>query len=183
VIRKATEADLDSILGVLKYYNFKELMPINNSVIDADFGEFLSVRNSVCEIDLVRAFVIAENNEIVGFSHYTSLDDEVAKTTLMVVNPKYRGRGFGKALQLARMKEAYGAGFKKLITGTDNSASKKWYEKHFNYKVVGTEPVKHQLHFIRTSDKIIWEIHYGFPKEKTLTIMECDLTKYFKGKQ
>lgn len=77
------------------------------------------------------------------------------------------------------MKEAYERGYKKLITFCESPDTVNWYLKHFNYKIIETEPVHHRLHFLKLKNKIIWGIHYGF-KEKILKVMSCDLEDYFK---
>jgi ribosomal protein S18 acetylase RimI-like enzyme len=179
-IRKPNDSDIDGIINVLGSYNFHVLPAADGARLDPDFGEILSLRNSVSELDLDHAFVAVTEGVIAGFSHYAAMKETVAKTTLMAVLPGFRKHGFGKALQCARMKEAFERGHDTMFTATDNEDSARWYRKYFGYKVTGSEPVRHQLHFIRADDRIMWGVHYGLTGSKELTLMETDLMDYFK---
>ena len=176
MIRKAKESDINEILKVLSHYNFNVLNPTDNSPIDNDAEELLTLYNQVSEIDLNNAFVAVHNGKIVGFSHYKHYKEGVAKTTLVTVLPKFRGH-----LQLARMKEAYGKGYKKLITYCEGPAAIEWYIHHFHYKILGTESVQHRLHFFTLKDRVIWGVHYGF-NESSLKVMVCDLEDFFTSR-
>jgi N-acetylglutamate synthase-like GNAT family acetyltransferase len=124
--------------------------------------------------------VAIEDGRIVGFSHYKHMKKDTAKTTLLTVLPKYRRNGLGENLQLARMKEAYKKGYKKLITFCETPATVDWYIKRFNYKILRTEQVCHRLHFFQLKDQIIWGVHYGNKEQKSLKVMVCSLEDYFK---
>jgi len=182
-VRKTRTSDLQSVLDVLRSYHFKLLDPVNGGVVDENFGDIISLRNHACELDLGNAFVAVHGDQVVGFAHYERQGETTVKQTLMSVLPEHHGRGYGVKLQKALMDEAYARGAKKLITATDNPKAKAWYQKKFGFIVIGTEPVRHRLHFLRSGDRIIWGIHYGFPGEKTLSIMSCDLEKFFDGRQ
>ena len=179
VIRKAKEADIEDILNVLSGYNFKVLNAIDGAPVDDDAEDIITVYNQISELDLEHAFVALQDGGIVGFCHYKHLEEGIAKTTLITVLPQYRELGLGKALQLARMKNAYERGYKKLITFCESPDSIRWYMKHFDYEIVKTEPVHHRLYFLKLSDKLIWGVHYGF-KEKYLKVLVCDLDDFFK---
>jgi N-acetylglutamate synthase-like GNAT family acetyltransferase len=129
---------------------------------------------------LQNGFIALQDGRIVGFSHYKHLKESTAKTTLMTVLPEYRRNGLGEKLQLARMKEAHEKGYKKLITFCETPKTIDWYVKHFNYKILRTEPVHHRLHFIQIKDQTIWAVHYGSKKQKHLQILVCNLEDYFK---
>lgn len=179
-IRKANESDINGILNVLSSYNFKVIKAADGSPIDDDYAGTITLRNQVTEIDLQNAFVALCDGKIAGFSHYKHLEEGTAKTTFITVLPEYRGLGLGEKLQLARMKEAYEKGYKKLITFCETPATVDWYVKHFNYKILRTEPVYHSLHFFQLKDQIIWAVHYGFKEQKSLQVIVCNLEDFFK---
>jgi N-acetylglutamate synthase-like GNAT family acetyltransferase len=178
MIRKAKEQDIEAILDVLGSYNFKVLNAVDGAPVDDDASDILYLRNEITELDLKHAFVALHNGKIVGFCHYKHLEEGVAKTTLITVLPQYRELGLGKALQLARMKEAYEGGHKRLMTFCESPAAIRWYMKHFNYKILGTEPLLHRLYFFKLKDTVIWGIHYGF-NEEFQKKMVCDLENFF----
>ena len=180
MIRKAIESDINDILQVLGHYNFKVLNPVDGSAIDDDYDESITLYNKVSEINLQNAFLAVKDDKIVGVSHYKLLNENVAKTTLLTVLPECRGLGLGEKLQIARMKEAYEKGCKKLITYCETPSTASWYVKHFNYKILRTESVCHRLHFFPLKDRIVWGVHYGVKGQKLLKVLECDLEDYFK---
>jgi len=136
MIRKAKESDIEGIFNVLSRYNFKVLNPVDKAPIDDEIKELIAFNNELSELNLKNAFVAEHKNKIVGFSHYKSYKDGKAKTTLITVLPEYRKHGFGKELQLARMKDAYKNGYKILVTFTENPIASKWYVKHFGYRII-----------------------------------------------
>lgn len=180
MIRKADEADIEDILYVLSHYNFKVIQPFDESLIDEDASDTITVYNKTSEIDLQNAFVAVHVGKIVGFSHYKHLQEDTAKTTLITVLPEYRGLDLGKDLQVARMKEANQKGYKKLITFCESPNIVKWYIKHFNYKILRTEKIHHRLHFFKLKNRIIWGIHYGFREFQNLKVLICYLENFFK---
>jgi len=177
-IRKARPADFKGIIRALGSFNFKLLNAVDSSAVDDLWPGTFVLRNEVTEIDLKNGFVALSGNKIVGFCHYKRYKPGVVKTTLLAVLPEYRKHGFGKALQVARMKEAYRRGYKKMMTWSEHPDSQRWYKKHFGYKKVGVEPVSHRLYFFRLRDKIIWGIHYGFPEFKAQESLVCDLKRF-----
>ena len=180
MIRKAIESDIDGILKVLSHYDFKVIKAAEGSCIDDDYTDKITLYNQVSKIDLQNAFIAIHDGKIVGFSHYKNLEEGTAKTTLITVLPECQGLGLGKELQIARMREAYEKGYKKLITYCETPATVNWYVKHFNYKILRTEPVYHRLHFFQLKDRVIWGVHYGAKAQKNLKVMVCDLEKFFK---
>jgi N-acetylglutamate synthase-like GNAT family acetyltransferase len=180
MIRKAKESDIEGILNVLSSYNFKVLNPVDDSPIDDDYKELITIYNGVNELNLDQAFVAEYKGKIVGFSHYKSYENGKAKTTLLAVLPEYREHGFGKKLQIARMKHAYKNGYKILVTFTDNPKASKWYVKHFGYKIIRKEKCHHRLHFIPLSNRTIWGLHYGFYEHNKVDVLECNLEKILK---
>ena len=178
MIRKAEESDIDEILHVLKCYNFKVIKAVEGSPIDDDYGDTITLYNQISGIDLRNGFVAVIDGKIVGFSHYKHLNARTAKTTLITVMPEYAGLGLGKELQLARMKEAYEKGYKKLITYCETPIVVNWYINHFDYKILRTEPVSHRLHFIKLKEQVIWGVHYGKKGQENLQVLICNLEKF-----
>jgi N-acetylglutamate synthase-like GNAT family acetyltransferase len=179
MIRKAKESDIDNILKVLSCYNFKVVKPIDGAIIDDDFKEFVPIYNNVSELNLKNGFVAVHDDKVVGFSHYKKYKDGKAKTTLIAVLPDYRKHGYGKKLQLARMKAAYKNGYKTLISFTENPYASEWYVKYFRYKVIGRERCYHRLHFIPLKNRIIWGVHYGLYDYDEIDVLECNLEEFF----
>jgi N-acetylglutamate synthase-like GNAT family acetyltransferase len=135
MIRKAVESDIEGILQVLGYYNFKVVNAVDGSVIDDDYDKQITLYNHVSELNLQNAFLSIKDGNIVGFSHYKLLENDVAKTTLLTVLPECRGLGLGEKLQVARMRAAYDEGCRKLITFCETPSTVNWYVKHFNYRI------------------------------------------------
>ncbi len=119
-IRKATSADQAGILDVMRHWNMHHVpspeMP---------------------EIDLNRFFVAVRGTEIVGAAGYRLQSDGTAKTTLLGVLPELNGSGIGKALQIARMREAYTLGAGVMITNADRPEVIAWYQRNFGYRPIG----------------------------------------------
>jgi N-acetylglutamate synthase-like GNAT family acetyltransferase len=180
MIRKAEYSDIDDILNVLNGYNFKVIKAVEGAPIDEDYGETITLYNQVSEIDLRNGFVAVIDGRVVGFAHYKHLSEDTAKTTLITVLPEYAGLGVGKKLQLARMKDAYEKGYKKLITYCETPTVVDWYIKHFNYEILRTEQVSHRLHFLKLKDQVIWAVHYGKKGQENLQVLICNLEGYFE---
>ena len=181
MIRRATLDDLQPIIRVLSHYNFQPLKIEDGHIIDVNGGEILSVYNEVSFLDVDDGFVAEFEGRIVGFSHFKKLKEGSAKTTLLSVNPEYRKHGFGKDLQIARMRAAIDRGFKDLITFCDNEKAVNWYIKHFGYEKIGNDSNHHRIHFIGKGKIGVWGVHYGLQGCDEVTILRCDLDKYFKG--
>ena len=80
MIRKAEPADIDAIIHVLKSYDFILLPEESGSVIDSRFPDQFMLSNQVSEFVWDRSFVAEVDGSIVGFCHYTILDEKNAKT-------------------------------------------------------------------------------------------------------
>ena len=78
-------------------------------------------------------FVAAIEGAVIGVAGYRVLDDTTAKTTLLAVDPKYRGRRAGGALHTARQDYLRDLGIKTLYTNTDDERVIAWYERVFGY--------------------------------------------------
>ncbi len=178
-IAVATEADFADIVEVLRHYHFS-LLPVEQAaIIDEHESDTFKVYNEVSHFDFEHAYVARVNGVIAGCAHWRLNSPTEAKTTLISVDPQFRGRGIGFKLQEARMRAAFDAGAKKLVTFCDTEKSTNWYTKHFGCVAEGEEPDNHRLHYFNVGGEIIWGIHFGFPGHKNGTKLVCDLEKYF----
>jgi GNAT superfamily N-acetyltransferase len=113
------------------------------------------------QFPLEDAFVAEWEGRIAGLCGYRILDAENAKTTLMVVDPAYRGKGLGIVLQRARMDHLRQRGLRYLYTNCDDESVIAWYERHFGYeKTGGTIP--------KTED-------FGLAEKREWTTLRCIL--------
>jgi N-acetylglutamate synthase-like GNAT family acetyltransferase len=126
--RTAGHADRDAILRVLETANFHHVpspeMP---------------------ELDVDRFFVAEHAGTIVGVAGYKVLGDGQGKTTLMAVDPAYRGRGAGRRLQELRMEAMHAAGCTTVTTNADLPATIAWYKRNFGYREIGTLAKLHEF--------------------------------------
>ncbi len=179
VIGRASEADFADMVEVLKHYHFSLLSIEQAGVIDSHEGETFTIYNEVSHFDFENAFVARVNGQIAGCCHWRLNSPIEAKTTLISVDPEFRGQGIGFKLQEARMQAAFDVGVQKLVTFCDSEKSIAWYIKHFGYEALGEEQDHRRLHYFNVNGEIVWGIHFGFPGHKNGTKLVCDLTKYF----
>ena len=119
-IRRPTDADRKDILAVLRTADF-----------DAIGGPEMP------EFPLSDCFVAVMDGKIVGVGGYRILDADTAKTTLLAVDPKCRGRGIGNLLQETRLKVMKGTGVKRIYTNTDDENVIAWLERHYGFRRSG----------------------------------------------
>jgi GNAT superfamily N-acetyltransferase len=119
-IRRPVEADWPRILEILEHANYHH---IGGSEME--------------RFPLGDAFVVELGGRIAGVCGYRVLDAENAKTTLMVVDPAFRGKGLGLVLQRARMDWLRAQGLRYLHTNCDDEQVIAWYERHFGYRRTG----------------------------------------------
>jgi N-acetylglutamate synthase-like GNAT family acetyltransferase len=94
---------------------------------------------------LEHTFVALDAGKIVGVCSYLILSEEEAETASLAVDPECKGKGVGFQLQVARLKEMKQRGFRRVHTETDRPETIRWYIEKFGYKVVGTNPKKHDF--------------------------------------
>jgi len=82
-------------------------------------------------------YIARVDDRFAGFCGYKILSPNSAKTELMVVDPVFRGKGVGYALQRFRMERMLEAGIHRLTTNADRPDTIAWYRKHFGYRPVG----------------------------------------------
>ena len=95
------------------------------------------------DFDMGSWHVAEAKGEIVGVAGFDVLptpDGPVGKTTLLAVDPRWRGAGIGHALQELRMRLMRRAGARRVITNADRPETIAWYERHFGYRRVGEQP-------------------------------------------
>lgn len=127
-VRRPVAADEPRILQILEHANYHRIGG-----------------TEMAEFPLADCFVAEVAGRIAGVAGYRVLDAQNAKTTLMVVDPAFRGLGVGLVLQKARMDFLRGLGVRLLFTNCDDEAVIAWYERHFGYRRTGgripkTEP-------------------------------------------
>lgn len=125
VVRRPTAADEPRILEILRHANYHRIGG-----------------SEMAEFPLADCFVADVRGTVAGVAGYRILDAENAKTTLMVVDPVFRGLGVGHALQRARMDFLRSRGLKYLTTNCDDAAVIDWYCRHFGYEPTGARVPK-----------------------------------------
>ena len=116
-------ADREPMLSVLETANMHHVP--SSEMHDFDVGEW---------------FVAQANGRVVGVAGYRLMeeaDGPVGKTTLLAVDPAWRGSGVGRALQELRMRLMREAGARKVITNADRPETIAWYVRNFGYREVG----------------------------------------------
>ncbi len=127
-VRRPVAADMPRVLEILEHANY-------HRIGGTEMAEFPPADCFVAEV----------GGQIAGVAGYRVLDALNAKTTLMVVDPAFRGLGVGLVLQKARMDFLRGLGVRFLSTNCDDETVIAWYERHFGYRRTGgripkTEP-------------------------------------------
>jgi ribosomal-protein-alanine N-acetyltransferase len=100
------------------------------------------------DFDAARWYVAEADGRVVGVAGFRMLDSDegpVGKTTLLTVDPSWRGAGVGHALQELRMRLMRDAGAHKVITNADRPETISWYERHFGYRRVGEVRKLHEF--------------------------------------
>jgi N-acetylglutamate synthase-like GNAT family acetyltransferase len=119
-IRRPSESDREAILSVLRTANF-------DAIGSSEMPEF----------PLSDCFIAVAGKTIVGVGGYRILDPNTAKTTLLAVDPAWRGRGVGNLLQTARLEVMKAAGVKRIYTNTDDDAVIAWLERRHEFRRSG----------------------------------------------
>ncbi len=131
IIRKMVIEDLDAVMILLAKWNMAPRTDIEDAERDS--------------IEISHAFVALDGETIVGTASYLVLSETVAETASLAVDPAYKGKGIGYRLQMARIEEMKGRGFKTLRTETDRPETINWYIENFGYRKVGVNPKKHEF--------------------------------------
>lgn len=146
VIRKMHDEDVPVAMELLAKWNMAP------RVGDAD-----AERSG---IEVPHSFVAEFEGRIVGTCSYLLLAKDVAETASLAVDPSVKGQGVGYRLQQARLDEMRARGMKKVRTETDRPETIRWYVERFGYRIVGSNPKKHE---------------FSLPDVDTWTVLELDL--------
>jgi N-acetylglutamate synthase-like GNAT family acetyltransferase len=119
-IRRPAESDRDAIVAVLRTANF-------DAIGSSEMPEF----------PLSECFIAVVDGTIVGVGGYRILDADTAKTTLLAVDPAWRGRGIGNLLQAARLAVMKAAGIQRIYTNTDDDEVIAWLERRHGFRRSG----------------------------------------------
>lgn len=128
VIEKAQERDRPSIFRLLEQANMHHIPS-----------------EEMPELTYENYFVARLGAKLIGFCGYKIFSPTEAKTELMVVDEKYRGRGIGFMLQTRRMEDMLRKGIKTVITNADLPATIEWYKKYFGYQEIGRLKKLHEF--------------------------------------
>jgi N-acetylglutamate synthase-like GNAT family acetyltransferase len=119
-IRRPSESDREGLLAVLRAANF-------DAIGSSEMPEF----------PLTDCFIALAGGRVVGVGGYRIIDADTAKTTLLSVDPPWRGRGIGNLLQAARLEVMKAAGVKRIYTNTDDEAVIAWLERRHGFRRSG----------------------------------------------
>lgn len=89
------------------------------------------------EYPLADCFVARSQGRVIGVAGYRVLDGENAKTTVITVDPAWRGTGVGSRLQTARLGYLKSLGLKRCYTNCDDERALHWNEQHFGFRRTG----------------------------------------------
>ena len=150
-IRKIRKDELPMAIAILEKWNMAP--QAMSSEIPSPERESLIVEHT---------FVALDNEKIIGVCSYLILSKEEAETASLAIDPTYKGKGIGYKLQVTRLREMKKRGFSKVHTETDRQETINWYINKFGYKIIGTNPKKHDFSL---KDIDFW------------TVLKLDLTK------
>jgi GNAT superfamily N-acetyltransferase len=127
-------ADLPAAMDILERWNMAPRPP-SSEVPDPERSGIAIENGFVAEIE----------GRLVGVCSYYLLGNGSAETASLAVDPAVRGRGVGRRLQLARLDEMRRRGVKRVRTEADRLETIRWYVERFGYRIVGTNPKKHDF--------------------------------------
>ncbi|PKO70524.1 MAG: N-acetyltransferase [Betaproteobacteria bacterium HGW-Betaproteobacteria-14] len=148
-IRKMLEGDVPACMAILEMWN---MAPRQASEDNPD-----PERSS---IDIANGFVAEAGGRIVGTCGYIVHNPGLAETASLAVDPSFKGGGVGYLLQKARLDEMRLRGIRIVRTETDRPDTIRWYVEKFGYRIVGTNPKKHD---------------FSLPDADHWTVLELDL--------
>ncbi len=150
VIRKMRPEDVKAAMALLEAWNMAPRPPSDDQPEVERSG-----------LDVVNSFVAECDGRIVGVCSYILMDEEGwAETASLAVDPSVRGHGVGFKLQQSRLDEMRTRGIRKVRTEADRPETIRWYVERFGYRIVGSNPKKHD---------------FGVRYVDTWTVLELDL--------
>lgn len=130
-IRRLRPEDVEAAVAILEKWNM------------APMPDRPDAERSGLVVD--NTFVAEDGCRIVGVASFLHRSKEVAETASLAVDPEYLGRGIGARLQRVRLDEMRRRGYRRVRTETDRPETIRWYVSKFGYRVVGTNPKKHEF--------------------------------------
>ena len=112
-------------------------------------------------------FVASVGETIIGVGGYRILDEHCAKTTLLAVDPAWRGYGIGEMLQEARLAVMRENGASAIYTNTDDDLVIDWLIRKYGFRLTGETIPK-------TCD-------FGRPERDHWITLVLDTTKEIRG--
>lgn len=149
LIRKMRAEDMEAALAVLAAWNMAPIAP-SPELPDPERSR----------LDVAHAFVAELDGRLVGVASYIVVSAAEAETASLAVDPAVRGRGIGRRLQEARLREMARRGIRRVRTEADRPETIAWYVRHFGYHQTGTNPKKHA---------------FGDPSVAEWTVLELEL--------
>ncbi len=137
-IRRARKADWERIVSILEMCNF-------HHIGGAEMPSF----------PLSKCFVAVEDDKVVGVAGYRELGGQIARTTLLAVDPEYRGQKIGFHLHRTRQEFLNSRGVRTLYTNTDDERVVAWYQRNFGYVTTGKRIAKTESFGRRDRDEWI----------------------------
>jgi N-acetylglutamate synthase-like GNAT family acetyltransferase len=177
-LRAPTESDVPEIFRCLASYRFHPFGTGETADPDFDPEAILSMRNSICHVNLEEKCWVAEKEgRILGFCcwDWQDADSGIAKTILITVVPEARSTGVGYLLQQKRLEEMRSLGAREVHTWSDDPKSIQWYQEKFGYRCLDYEPIHHCIHRFFFGDRMFWGIHRGFVERDQLAHLQLIL--------
>ena len=141
-----TAADLPAVMALLGHWNMAPRC-----------GDPDAERSGIA---IENTFIAEEEGRIVGVASFIMHGADSAETASLAVDPDYLGQGLGAQLQRTRLEEMRRRGVRRVRTEADRPATIRWYVREFGYRIVGTNPKKHD---------------FGLPGVNEWTVLELDL--------
>jgi predicted N-acetyltransferase YhbS len=94
-------------------------------------------------LDVANSFVAVAGDFVIGVASYILAGGDRAETASLAVDPAWRGRGVGAALQAARLAELKARGVRHVRTEADRPETIDWYVRKFGYRIAGKARKKH----------------------------------------
>lgn len=149
VIRKMEEADLPEVMVLLGRWNMAPILPSTNQP-----------QPERDRIEISNTFVALLHGKLVGVASWLAMDASHAETASLAVDPDFIGCGIGYGLQQARLNEMRSKGIHTVRTEADRPEVIRWYIDKFGYRIVGSNPKKHD---------------FGLPEYAYWTVLELEL--------
>ncbi|UFH32498.1 GNAT family N-acetyltransferase [Chryseobacterium sp. C-71] len=129
-ILKAETKDSELLTTITKrskaYWGFSE-------EILKEWEHLLSISKDYIEKNMV--YKLVENENIIGYYSYFSIDEKTIKLDNLFILPEFIGKGFGKILMNDFLEKANRLGIKKITLDAEPNAEN--FYKNFGFETVG----------------------------------------------